>query len=122
MAAVGGPTGALVLAAVARDLDNLARGRIHDVDVVVAVWAAPTEGDHLTVRGPGGVDEIAFIGQVEFGGIGTVGVHHVELRNTAAVTDEHNALASLGIPRGRSTCGGGVRDALGTAAVGVDNE
>lgn len=45
MATVGSPAGALVVASrVRREIDDVLRGRLHDVDIVVAVWAAPTEG------------------------------------------------------------------------------
>src|SRR5450432_2671483 len=42
--AVGRPTGTLVAARVAGDLDDLMGGRIHDVNVEVTFRAAPTEG------------------------------------------------------------------------------
>src|SRR5712672_1410014 len=122
VAAVGSPTGALVLAAVAGDLTDLAGGGIHDVDVEIAVGTSPTEGDHLAVGRPRGVDQIAFVGEIELGGIGAVGVHEVELGNTSAIADEYDALAGLGVPSRRSAGGGGIGDALGTAAAGVDDE
>src|ERR1700732_3301147 len=122
MAAVGSPTGALVFAAVAGNLANIARGRIHDVNVVIAVRAAPTEGDHLAVRRPGRIDEIALVGQIQLARVSAIGIHHVELGNTATITDENDALASLGVPRRGGAGGGGIGDALGPAAGGVDNE
>src|SRR5260221_11292671 len=73
VAAVGRPTGALVLATVARGLDDFARGRFHDVDVVIAVGAAPTKGDHFAVGGAGRGGEGALVGGVELGGVGALG-------------------------------------------------
>src|SRR5690348_16181495 len=61
VAAVGRPTGALVLAAVARDLNNLSSRRVHDVDVEIAVGPAPTEGDHLPVGRPRRIDEVTLV-------------------------------------------------------------
>src|ERR1700719_1055030 len=122
VAAVGRPTGALVLATVARDLDDLARGGFHDVDVVIAVGPAPTEGDHLTVGRPGRIDEIALVGQIEFGSVGAVGVHHLQLGDATAIADEYDALAGLGVPRRGSAGGVGVGKALGAAAVSVGDE
>src|SRR6266404_1660331 len=122
VAAVGSPTGALVLAAVAGDLTDLASSGIHDVDVEIAVRAAPTEGDHLAVGRPRRVDQIAFVGKSKFAGVGAVGVHEVELGNTSAIANEYDALAGLGVPCWRSAGGVGKGDALGAAAVGVDDE
>src|SRR5882762_7987521 len=122
VAAVGSPTGALVLAAVASDLTDLAGGGIHDVDVEIAIRAAPTEGDHLAVGGPRRVDQITFVGKSKFAGVGAVGVHEVELGNTSAIADEYDALAGLGVPGWRRAGGVGKGDALGAAAVGVDDE
>ena len=51
----------------------LAGGGVHDVDVVIAVGTAPTEGEHLSVGRPGGIDDVAHVGQIEFGGVGAVG-------------------------------------------------
>src|SRR6267154_3042509 len=120
--AVGSPTGALVLAAVAGDLTDLAGGGFHDVDVEVAVGTSPTEGDHLAVGRPRRVDQITFVGKSKFAGVGAVGVHEVELGNTSAIADEYDALTGLGVPCWRSAGGVGKGDALGAAAVGVDDE
>src|SRR5258708_30318715 len=75
VAAVGRPTGALVLTTVARDLNDLARGPLHDVDVVIAVGAAPTKGDHLAVGRPGRIDEGALLGQVATGVVAALSAH-----------------------------------------------
>src|SRR5450432_3719709 len=56
------PTGTLVAARVAGDLDDLMSGRVHDVDVVVAFGAAPTEGQNLAVGSPGRIDQVALVG------------------------------------------------------------
>src|SRR5467141_41927 len=122
VAAVRSPTGPLVLATVAGDLDDLTRGGFHDVDVEIAVRPPPTEGHHLAVGGPGRIDEVALVGQIEFGGVGAVGVHHVELGDASAIADKNDALAGLRIPGRGGAGGGGVGDALGAAAVGVGDE
>src|ERR1700686_1801952 len=121
VAAVGRPTGPLVFGAVAGNLADITAGRFHNVNVEIAIGAAPTEGDHLTIRRPRRIDEIALVGEIEFAGVGAVGVHHVELGNAAPIADEYDRLTGLGVPRGRGAGGVEVCDALGTAAVGVDN-
>src|SRR5260370_18260260 len=85
VAAVGSPTGTLVLAAVAGDLNDLAGGGIHDVDVEIAVRPAPTEGDHLAIGRPGRIDEVALVWQIEFGGFGSLALHHVRLADVAPI-------------------------------------
>ncbi len=122
VAAIRSPTGALVLAAVAGDLTDLAGGGFHDVDVEVAVGTSPTEGDHLAVGRPRRVDQIAFVWKTEFASVGAVGVHEVELGYASAIADEYDALAGLGVPCWRGACGVGKGDTLGAAAVGVDDE
>src|SRR5260370_8510683 len=122
VAAVRRRAGALVLATVAGDLDDLARGGFHDVDVEIAVRPPPTEGHHLAVGGPGRIDEVALVGQIEFGGVGAVGVHHVELGVASAVADKNDALAGLRIPGRGGAGGGGVGGALVGAAVSVGVE
>src|SRR5580658_3403180 len=103
MAAVGSPAGALVAASrVRREIDDVLGGRLHDVDIVVAVRAAPTEGQELTVGGPGGVDDVTLVREIEQVHVGAVGVHHVELGDTAAIADEDDGLAGLGVPGRRS--------------------
>src|SRR5258708_20210785 len=77
VAAVGRPTGALVLATVARDLNDLARGRFHDVDVVIAVRSSPTKSDHLAVWRPGRVDEVDLVGEIELGRLAALLLHPV---------------------------------------------
>src|SRR5712691_187154 len=57
VAAIGGPAGTLVAALVAGQLDDLPRGGVHDVDVVVVVGPAPTEGQQLAIGRPCGVDD-----------------------------------------------------------------
>src|SRR5260370_34867692 len=74
VAAVRSPTGPLVLATVASDLNDLARGGFHDVDVEISVRPPPTEGHHLAVGGPGRDDGGGLGGQMGFGGVGSVGV------------------------------------------------
>src|SRR5260370_33424880 len=98
VAAVRSPTGPLVLATVAGDLDDLARGGFHDVDVESAVRPPPTEGHHLAVGGPGRIDEVAPVGQIEFGGVGAVGGHLVELGEASANAAQNDALAGCSIP------------------------
>src|SRR6267154_1667198 len=85
VAAIGSPTGTLVLAAVAGDLTDLAGGGIHDVDVEIAVGASPTEGDHLTVGRPRRVDQITFVGKSKFAGVSAGGVGKGDTLGAAAV-------------------------------------
>src|SRR5258708_16690104 len=75
VAAVGSPTGTLVLAAVARDLNDLAGSGFHDVDVEIAVRAGPNESDHLTIGGPGRVDQGSPVREIEIGGVCARGGH-----------------------------------------------
>src|ERR1700694_2441183 len=88
VAAVRGPAGALIAALVAGQLDELLRGGVHDVNVVVVVGPAPTESQQLTVRRPGWIDDVALVGQVEFGRAGAVGIHEVELWSAATIADK----------------------------------
>src|SRR5882762_5159031 len=76
MAAVRGPTGTLVAALIAGQFDKLARGGVHDVDVV---GAAPTEGQQLAIGRPRRVNDVAFVWEVQLGLAGAVGIHEVEL-------------------------------------------
>src|SRR5436853_6490444 len=121
MAAVRGPTGTLVAALVAGQFDKLAGGGVHDVDVVVVVGTAPTEGQQLAVGRPSGVDDVAFLWEVEFRLAGAVGIHEVELGSAGAVADEGDGLAGFRIPTGRHAGAAGAGQALGTATVGVGN-
>src|SRR5450631_2924184 len=95
--AVGRPTGAFVAAGVASDFEEAAGGGFHDVDVVIAAGAAPTESEHLAVGGPGGIDDVAHVGKIVSLDAGAVGIHGVNLRNAAAVADEGDGLAGFGI-------------------------
>jgi len=120
VAAVGSPAGAFVAAGVARDFKNVARADVHDVDVVVAGGAAPTESDELAIGRPGRVDEVTLVRDIDFLGVGAVGIHHVKLGNAAAVADEDDGLQGFGIPGGRSVAAG-IREGetLGAIAAGV---
>src|SRR5208282_1619354 len=120
MAAVGSPAGALVArAGVWREIDDVLRSGLHDVEIVVAVGTAPTEGKDLPIGRPGGIDDVAFVRKIEQVHVGTVGVHHVELGDAAAVADEDDALTGFGVPGGRGAAAGGEGEALGFAAVDV---
>src|SRR6267378_3527402 len=121
MAAVRGPTGTLVAALVAGQFDKLARGGVHNVDVVVVVGAAPTEGQQLAVGRPRRVDDVAFVGQIQLGLAGAVGIHEVELGSAGAIADEGDGLTGFRIPTGRHTCTVGAGQALGAATVDVGN-
>src|SRR5882762_2745196 len=55
---------------------KLARGGVHDVDVV---GAAPTEGQQLAIGRPRRVSDVAFVWEVQLGLAGAVGIHEVEL-------------------------------------------
>src|SRR5580704_18798585 len=122
MAAVGSPAWTLVAASVAGDLDDAARGGVHDVNVVIVVGSAPAKREERTIRRPGRVDQIPLVRKIEFDGIGTVGVHHIELGDAAAVADVDDGSAGLWIPaRG---CAGAVGEGktLRRTAIGVGNE
>src|ERR1700739_3255397 len=99
---VGRPAGTLVAPHVVSQFDNLAAGDFHDVDVVIIAGSAPTEGEKLAVGCPRWIDQIAFVGQIEVGGIGAVGIHEIEFWNSAAVADKRDALAGFRIPHRRS--------------------
>src|ERR1700686_2434675 len=118
MAAIGRPTGAFVAAGIASDLDNSAGGGFHHVDVVVAVGAAPTEGENLAIGGPGRIDDITHVGQIEFGDARAVGVHGIKLRDAAPIADEDDGVSSFRIPGGGSVGAVGIGEAPGTAAIG----
>src|SRR5262249_33233756 len=100
-----------------------ARADVHDVNVIVAGRTAPTEGDEFAVRRPGGIDEIALVREIEFGGVGAVGVHEIELGNAAAIADIYDGLCGLGVPSGGDVGDISVREckALRTQAIGVDD-
>ena len=83
-----------------KKLDDLARGGVHYVNIIVAFGTAPTEGQYLAIGSPRRVDQIAFVGQIHLGGVGAVHVHHVELGDAAAVANVDDRLAGLGIPGG----------------------
>jgi len=101
VAAIGSPAGTLVAGTSIRcQVDDLERGRLHNVNVVVAVGTPPTEGEDLTVGRPSGIDDVALVGEIEDGCVGAVGVHHVELGDATAVANEDDRLAGLGIPCG----------------------
>src|ERR1700731_870610 len=121
MAAVRGPTGTLVAALVAGQFDKLAGGCVHNVDVVVVVGTAPTEGQQLTIGRPGRVDDVAFVGEVQFGLAGAVGIHQVELGRAGAIAHEGDGLASFRIPTGRHACAVGIGQAFGAATADVGN-
>ena len=123
MTAVGSPARALVAASrVRREIDDVLRGRVHDIEIVVAIGAAPTKGEELAVGRPCWIDDIALVRKIEQVHVGAVGVHHIELRNTAAVADKDDRLAGLGVPGRRSAAARGEREALGFAAVDVGDE
>src|SRR5215472_1553858 len=119
MAAIGRPARALVTALIAGHFQDLPRGRVHDVKVVVVIGAAPTEGQQLAVRRPGGVDDVALVWHVNFRGARAVGIHQVELRSTSSIADESDGLPGLGVPSGRyvDNVAAGLRQPLGAAAV-----
>ena len=119
VAAIRRPAGAFVATRVARDLDNFAGGSFHHVDVVVAVGPAPTEGKNLSVRRPCGIDDIAHVGQIEFGDARAVGIHGIKLRDAATIADEYDGLSSFRIPGGGSVGAVGIGKTPGAAAVGV---
>src|ERR1700731_4806064 len=119
MATVGRPAGAFVAAGVPGDFDNFARRSFHHVDVVVAVGAAATEGEDLSIGRPCGIDDVAHVGQIEFGDAGAVGVHGIKLRDAATIADEYDGLSSFRIPGGGSVGAVGIGKAPGAAAGGV---
>src|SRR6266550_769047 len=119
MAAVRGPTGTLVAGLVAGQFDKLAGGGVHDVDVVVVVGAAPTEGQQLAVGRPRRVDDVAFVGQIQLRVAGAVGIHEVELGSAATIADEGDGLTGFQIPTGRHAGAVGVGQPFGAAAVDV---
>src|SRR5467141_522938 len=121
MAAVRGPTGTLVATLVAGQFDKLAGGGVHNVDVVVVVGAAPTEGQQLTIGRRGRVDDVAFVGEVQFGLAGTVGIHEVELGSAGAIAHEGDGLTGFRIPTGRHASAVGAGQALGAPTVDVRN-
>src|SRR5437660_7661012 len=95
VAAVGSPAGALIAALVAGQLYNLAGSGVHDVDVVVVVGAAPAKSEELAIGSPGGIDDVALVGNVQLCGAGAVGIHQVQLGSAAAVADESDGLAGF---------------------------
>ncbi len=119
MTAVGRPTGAFVAADVARKFDNLPRGNVHHVDVVVIAGPAPTEGQKLAVGRPGRVDKVALVGKIQIDGASAIGVHQVKLWNSRTVADECDGLSGLRIPNGRSAGAVGEGEALEAAAAGA---
>src|SRR5277367_1047074 len=122
VATVGRPTGAFVAGAgIGREINDLLGIGFHDVDVVVAIRAAPAEGEDLAVGRPCGIDQVALVGDVEQAHVGAVGVHHIELGNAAAIADEDYALAGLGVPGGRRAAAVGESEALRLAAARVRN-
>src|SRR6266581_3154221 len=56
VASIRRPTGTLVAALIAGQLHELPGSRVHDVDIVVVVRTAPTEGQQLAVGRPGRID------------------------------------------------------------------
>src|ERR1700676_1237075 len=121
MAAVRGPTGTLVAALISGNFDKLAGGGVHNVDVVVVVGAAPTEGQQLAIGRPCRVDDVAFVWKVQFGLAGTVGIHEVKLGSAGAIADEGDGLTGFRIPTGRHACAVGAGQALGATTVDVGN-
>ena len=83
--AIGRPTGTFVASHVVGQFDNLPAGDFHHVDVVIVGGSAPTEGQKLAVGRPRWIDQVTFVRQIEVGGVGTVGIHQVKLRDAAAV-------------------------------------
>src|SRR5579862_3555338 len=102
MAAIGSPTGALIPASVSSQFHELARDNFHYIEVIVSVRATPAEGQQLPVWGPGRINDVAHVGEVNLGLARSVRVHGVELRDTAAVADKGDLLACLRIPGRRS--------------------
>src|SRR5271155_1659696 len=119
VAAVWGPAGALVAAGIAGELEELAGGGVHYVEIVVAAGTAPREGQQLAVGGPGGIDDVALVLEIELGGIGAVGIGEIELGNAAAIADEGDGGASFWIDGGRHAGTVGDGQAPGLAAVDV---
>src|SRR5215472_18727640 len=74
VAAIGRPAGALVAALIARQFEELLRGRIDDVKVVVIVRASPAERQQLAVGRPRRVDDVTFLGKVKFDDTGAISV------------------------------------------------
>src|SRR6266478_1016598 len=122
MAAVRGPTGTLVAALDTGEFDKLAGSGVHDVDVVIVVGSTPTESQQLAIGRPRRVDDVAFVGEVQFRLAGAVGIHKVELRSAGAIADESDGLAGFRIPTGRHASAVGDGQALGAAAVDVGDE
>src|SRR5438552_17840448 len=104
MAAVRGPTGTLVAALIAGQFDKLAGGGVHDVDVVVVVGAAPTEGQQLAIGGPRRVNDVAFVWEVQLGLAGAVVIHEVELGCAGAFADVGDGLTGFRRRTGRHAC------------------
>src|ERR1700730_16828413 len=113
------PAGTFVATGVARDLDNFAGSSFHYVDVVVAVGPAPTEGQNLSIGGPGRINDITHVGQIEFGDARAVGIHGIKLRDSTTIADEYHGLSCLRIPGGGSVGAVGIGKTPGAAAVGV---
>src|SRR6266513_417970 len=85
MAAVRGPTGTLVAALIAGQFDNLAAGGVHDVDVVVVVGSAPTEGQQLAIGRPRRVNDLDFVWEGQLGLAGVVAFHEGEQPSSGAI-------------------------------------
>ena len=98
MAPVGSPTGALVAARVARQFHELAGDNFHHIEIIVSVRAPPAESQQLAVGRPRRINDVAHVGQIDFGLARSVRIHRVELRDAAAVADEGDLLAGLRIP------------------------
>src|SRR3974390_3486785 len=100
MTAIWGPAGAFIAALVAGQFADLARSDVHNVDVIVAGWAAPRKSEELAVGRPGRIDDVTHVGEIEFLRVGAVGVHEVELGCAAAIADEGDEVTGLRIPGG----------------------
>ena len=88
---------------------DLSRMRFHGTETYVA-----TEDLNVAVNGT--------TRQAQFLDVGSVGIHHVHLRDATAVADESHLLAGLGIPRSGSIAAGRIRNSLGAGAGGIDYE
>ena len=59
---IGSPTGTLIAAGIARELAELVRDNVHDVDIVIARRTSPGKGEKLAVGRPGGINDVAHVG------------------------------------------------------------
>src|SRR4051812_24825333 len=87
-----------------RQLDPLFAGYIHDVDILRAgstgaVVANPGKSQELTVGRPRWRDCVTLVS--ESLNVGSIGIHHINLREAGAAAHESDLRVRLRIPHGR---------------------